>query len=195
MVADGVDRARERGRRRGYPTGAVTTTRAPALPLGGNPGGTYEAWWSVSATAGRAGGPSMVAGGIERARERGGRRGYPVRAVATTPAPALPLGGNPVGTYGVWWSVSTSTGAHGCPAPASLERDHVAGGAVPGGGSDDFQDFWESSDHLQTAGPGVLRHGRPRPRHTSCRGLRKQPAQGEIWAQRPPGRATGAREV
>ena len=195
MVADGIERARERGRQRGYPTGAVTTTRAPALPLDGGPRRKYGAWLSVSASTGRAGGPGMVAGGVERARERGGRRGCPMRAVATTLALALWLGGNPVGTYGVLWSVSTSTGAHGCPAPASLERDHVAGGAVPGGGSDDFQDFWESSDHLQTAGPGVLRHGRPRPRHTSCRGLRKQPAQGEIWAQRPPGRATGAREV
>ena len=66
MVAGGIERARERGRRRGYPTRAVATTPAPALPLGGNPGGTYGAWWSVSATAGRAGGPSMVADGVER---------------------------------------------------------------------------------------------------------------------------------
>ena len=71
----------------------------------------------------------MVADGVERARERGGRRGYLTRAVATTPAPALPLGGNPWGSYGTWWSVSASAGARGCPAPASLERDPVAGGA------------------------------------------------------------------
>ena len=71
----------------------------------------------------------MVADGVERAREQGGRRGYPVRAVTTTPAPALPLDGNPGGTYEAWSPVSASAGAHGCPAPASQERDPVAGGA------------------------------------------------------------------
>ena len=71
----------------------------------------------------------MVADGVERARERGGRRGCPMRAVATTPAPALRLDGGPRRKYGAWLSVSASAGAHGCPAPASQERDPVAGGA------------------------------------------------------------------
>jgi len=71
----------------------------------------------------------MVADGVERARERGRRRGYLTRAVATTPAPALRLDGNRGGTYEAWSPVSASAGAHGCPAPASQERDPVAGGA------------------------------------------------------------------